>query len=82
MSSRKKLWVGYVTAKRSFDILVSCVFLLPSIVIAWTSALFVVLIDKQNPFFVQKRTVNNDQIFDTYKIRTMKNGIITSLVNI
>lgn len=42
-------------------------------------ALLVVLIDKQNPFFLQKRTVNNQSIFDIYKIRTMKNGIVTQL---
>lgn len=79
MSLKKTIWLNYNMAKRSFDVWVSCLVLFPSVVLVSTMALLVVLIDKQNPFFLQKRTVNNQSIFDIYKIRTMKNGIVTQL---
>lgn len=67
--------------KRSFDLIVSLIgliILFPAIIVAWIIA---AIETRSNGFFIQKRVGRNGNLFNVYKIKTMKKveGVETTI---
>ncbi len=59
--------------------LFSFIILLLILPIILFSIFLIIIIDKQNPFYIQKRVGKNKKIFNIIKLRTMKDKNITNL---
>lgn len=62
----------YKTSKRIFDIFFSLLFLFLFSPVILLSALLIMLIDLQNPFFIQERSGLNEKKIKIIKLQTMK----------
>ena len=69
----------YSFFKRIFDLLLAIflfIILSPLFIFVY---LFILLVDKHNPIFIQQRTGYNKKLFNIYKFRTMKLNKITNV---
>ena len=69
----------YRVSKRLIDIFLSISLLIIFSPILFCIFILILLIDKQFPIFIQKRTGINKKIFNFYKFKTMKKNSITRL---
>lgn len=62
----------YKYVKRVLDFIISLVLFVILLIPMFIISILIIIIDKQNPIFIQKRTGKNGNIFNLYKFRTMK----------
>jgi len=65
--------------KAGFDFIFALVLVLLTLPVVALSALVILAVDRQNPFFTQARLGKNKRVFTILKLRTMKNNQVTGI---
>ena len=63
-----------MSSKRAFDLVVAVPGAIVALPIVLLLCLLIVVIDRHNPLFIQRRLGRNETPFTMYKLRTMKSG--------